>query len=333
MESKSQDAIKLDSPIDPLYLSPLTFLTPFGIYHAPEWEKASIQSAMSSYSVNLSNESPHSAPSTSLPPSPAGASISDATPLSPRSVLAALNAHPNVSPQQLRQLIHSLALTIQTHASQHASQVAGLKNVISDLEENLGQVAERWDSPPEGYVRNDDLVPGFDIKQDGNWVHARFVRLHTGDPTCVHGLTGNEKPGEGPCSKPVYATPVRGHVPVALPSWFHHMLIGRTTHFKKLRNAAHATNNFGIITNISRFRQDHDILRQLIQEQDMLAAELELIHEHLGLTRGRLEAANAPQLVGQLEWEEDRRPDAIPYTPKQRHGRFTAPPTFPNPTA
>src|SRR5882672_390247 len=317
MESESQDIIELDSPIDPFYLSPLTFLTPFGIYHTPEWEKASIQAAMSARSINLSTESPASVPSASLPPSPAGATLSDATPLSPRSVLATLDAHPNVSAQQLRQLVHSLALTIQTRASQHASQVAGLKNIIADLEENLGQVAERWDSPPEGYVRNNDLVPGFDIIQDGNKVRAHFVRLHTGDPTCVHGLTGNEKPGEGPYSKPVYATPVRGHVPVALPSWFHHMLIGRTTHFEKLCNAALALNNFGIIADISQFHQDHNILRQLLQEQDMLSAELELVRERLGLTRGRLEAANAPNLVGQLEWEEDRRPDAaVPFTPK-----------------
>src|SRR5712672_3077862 len=330
MESKSQNTIKLDSPIDPFYLSPLTFLMPFGIYHTPEWEKASIQSAMSSYSVNLSNESPKSGPSTSLPPSPAGASISDATPLSPRSVLAALDAHPDVSAQQLWQLVHSLALTIQTRASQHASQVAGLKNVIADLEENLGQVAERWDSPPEGYVRNnDDLIPGFDIQQDGNLVRARFVHLHTGDPTCVHGLMGNEKPGEGPYSKPVYATPVCGLVPVALPSWFHHMLIGRTAHFKKLRNAALTTNNFGIIADISRYRQDHDVLRQLIQEQEMLSAKLELIRERLGLTRGRLEATNAPNLIRQLEWEEDRRAEPVPYTPKQRQGRFATAPPFP----
>src|SRR5712672_394029 len=286
---------------------------------------------MSARSINLSTESPASPPSASLPSSPAGASVPDVTPLSPRSVLAALDAHPDVSATHLRQIVHSLALTIQTCASQHASQVAGLKNVIADLEENLGQVADRWDSPPEGYVRNnDDLVPGFDIRQDGNLVRARFVRLHTGDPTCVHGLTGNEKPGEGPYSKPVYATPVRGLVPVGLPSWFHHMLISRTSHFEKLRNAAHTTNNFSIIADISRFRQDHDILRQLIQEQDMLSAELELVRERLGLTRGRLEAADAPTVVGQLEWEEDRRPDAIPYTLKQCHSRFTTAPPFPS---
>src|SRR5882672_7185315 len=322
MESESQDVSKLDSPIDPFCLSPLTFLTPFGLYHAPDWEKASIQAAMSTRSINLSTESPASIPSVSLPPSLAGASLNDVTPLSPRSVLAALDAHPDVSAQQLRQLVHSLALTIQTCASQHASQVAGLKNVIADLKENLGQVAERWDSPPEGYVRNDDLVPGFDICQDGNLVRARFVHLHTGDPTCVHGLTGNEKPGEGPYSKPVYATPVCGLVPVALPSWFHHMLISRSARFEKLRNAVLITNNFGVIADVSRYRQDHDLLRQLVQEQEMLSAELELIRERLGLTRGRLKAADAPNLVGQLEWQEDRRGEPIPYTPKQRSGRF-----------
>src|SRR5882757_829010 len=284
---------------------------------------------MSARPISVSTDSPASVPSASLPSSPAGASISDATPLSPRSVLAALNAHPDVSAPQLRQLVHSLALMIQTRASQHASQVAGLKNVIADLEENLGQVAERWDSLPEGYLHNDDLVPSFDIKQDGNWVRARFVRLHTGDPTCVHGLTGNEKPGEGPCSKPIYAMPVRGLVPVALPSWFHNMLIGRTACFEKLRNAAHNTNNFGVIADVSRYRQDHDLLRQLVQEQEMLSAELELIRERLGLTRGRLEAADAPNLVGQLEWEEDRRAEPIPYTPRQKSGRFATAPPFP----
>src|SRR5712671_934086 len=286
---------------------------------------------MSARPSNLTTESPISVTSASLPSSPAGASLTDAMPLSPRSVLAALDAHPDVSATQLRQLIHSLALTIQTRASQHASQVARLKNVIADLEENLGQVAECWDSPPEGYVRNDDLVPGFDIRQDGNLVRARFIHLHTGDPTCVHGLTGNEKPGEGPYSKPVYATPVRGLVPVALPSWFHHMLIGRSAHFEKLRNAALATNNFGVIADVSRYCQDHDVLRQLVQEQEMLSAELELVRERLGLTHGRLEATNAPNLVGQLEWEEDRRAEPIPYTPRQKSGRFATVPPFPTP--
>jgi len=61
----------------------------------------------------------------------------------------------------------------------------------------------------------------------------------------------------------------------------------------------------------------------------MLSAELELVRERLGLTRVDSKAANAPNIIGQLEWEEDRRPDAIPYTPKQCHGRFTAPPSFP----
>src|SRR5712675_3536467 len=113
---------------------------------------------MSARSINLSTESPASPPSNSLPPSPAGASIPDASPLSPRSVLAALDAHPDIPATQLRQLVHSLALTIQTRASQHAAQVAGLKNTIADLKENLGQVAERYNAPPDGYVRNDGLV-------------------------------------------------------------------------------------------------------------------------------------------------------------------------------
>src|SRR5712671_4053398 len=116
MESESSDIVKLDSPIDPFLLSPHTFLMPFGNYHAPDWERASIRAAMSSYLVNLSNELPRSPPTASLPSSPGGATVVDASPLSPRTILAALDSHPNIPAAQLRHLVHSLALTIQTRA-------------------------------------------------------------------------------------------------------------------------------------------------------------------------------------------------------------------------
>jgi len=140
---------------------------------------------MSSYSINLSNESPAPPASNSLPSSPGGASVAEVSPLSPRTILAALDAHPDIPATQLRKLVHSLALTIQTRASQHASQVAGLKNTIADLEENLGQVAKCYNAPPDGYVCNDGLVPNFEVLQDSNSTHVRFVRLHAGDPTRV----------------------------------------------------------------------------------------------------------------------------------------------------
>jgi len=63
----------------------------------------------------------------------------------------------------------------------------------------------------------------------------------------------------------------------------------------------------------------------------MLSAELELIRERLGLARGRLKAADAPNIIGQLEWEEDRRTEPIPYTPRQKSGRFATAPPFPAP--
>jgi len=273
---------------------------------------------MSSYSINMSAESPNSIPS-----SPTGASIADVSPLSPHTILAALDGHPDIPASQLHQLIHGLALTIQTHASQHAAQVARLKNTIAELEDRVSTFIEHATDPPEGYQYNDGLVPDFDILQEGNAVRARYIHLHNGDPTKVWGLTSSEKPGEGPFSKSVYATPVAGLVLVALPSWFHAMLIGRTTQFEKLRNAAIKANNLGIIADVSRYHQDHDALRQLIQEQDMLSAELDLIQERLGLMCRRLKSANTPNIVGQLEWEEERRIEQpLPFTPKQRQGRF-----------
>jgi len=107
-------------------------------------------------------------------------------------------------------------------------------------------------------------------------------------------------------------------------------MLNRSDHpLEKLRNAALALNNFGIIADISRFPADHNVLHQLLQEQDMLSPNPNSFG-NASAYEGQLEAANAPHLVGQLEWEEDRRPDAIPYTPKQRHGRFTGRPVFPS---
>src|SRR5712672_1060571 len=162
---------------------------------------------MSSYSINMSAESPNSIPSL-----PTGASIADVSPLSPHTILAALDGHPDIPASQLHQLIHSLALTIQTHASQHAAQVARLKNTIAELEDRVSTFIEHATDPPEGYQYNDGLVPDFDILQEGNAVRARYIHLHNGDPTKVWGLTSSEKPGEGPFSKSVYATPVAGLV-------------------------------------------------------------------------------------------------------------------------
>jgi len=319
MQSTSLHVIKLDSPIDPLYLSPHTFLTPFGLYHMPHWEKASIKAAlMSSYSVNMSAESPNSIPSL-----PAGASVADVSLLSPCTILAALDGHLDIPATQLCQLIHGLALTIQTCASQHAAQVAGLKSTIAKLEDRVSTFIEHATDPPKGYQYNDGLIPDFDILQDGNTVHACYIHLHDRDPTKVWGLMGSEKPGKGPYSKSVYATPVAGLVPVTLPSWFHAMLIRRTTRFKKLRNAAIKANNLGIVADISHYHQDHNALCQLIQEQDMLSAKLDLVQERLGLTHGWLESANAPNIIGHLEWEEEWRiKQLLPFTPKQRQGHF-----------
>src|SRR5712672_2939100 len=127
----------------------------------------------------------------------------------------------------------------------------GLKSTIAELEDRVLTFIEHKTNPPEGYQYNNGLVPDFNIQQDGVAIHARYVRLHDGDPTKVWGLTRSKKPGEGPYSKSVYATPVTGLVPVALPSWFHAILIGCLTCFEKLQNGAIKANNLGIITDVS----------------------------------------------------------------------------------
>jgi len=102
------------------------------------------------------------------------------------------------------------------------------------------------------------------------------------------------------------------------------MLIGRTTWFKKLRNAAIKANNLGIITDISHYHQDHNALCQLIQEQDMLSAKLDLVQERLGLTHGWLESANAPNIIGHLSGKRSGGSSNCFLSPQSK-GRDTLP--------
>ena len=78
--------------------------------------------------------------------------IDEQTPLSPRTMDAVLSAQ-EPSPNDLRQIARSLAITLQTRTNNHKKEVQCLQDRVDDLE---GQAAcdEAFATPPPGYVEN-----------------------------------------------------------------------------------------------------------------------------------------------------------------------------------
>src|SRR6266566_2945176 len=102
--------------------------------------------------------------------------IEEPTLLSPRTMDAVLTAQ-EPSPDDLRQIARSLAITLQNRTTNHKKEVQRLQDCIDDLE---GQAAcdETFGTPPPGYVENSpDRAPGLLIPStDGLWQEAKFVR-------------------------------------------------------------------------------------------------------------------------------------------------------------
>src|SRR6266576_6735553 len=102
--------------------------------------------------------------------------IEEPTLLSPRTMDTILSAQ-EPSPDDLRQIARSLAITLQNRTNNHKKEVQRLQERVDDLE---GQAAcdEAFETPPPGYIENSpDRAPGLLIPStDGLWQEAKFVR-------------------------------------------------------------------------------------------------------------------------------------------------------------
>jgi hypothetical protein len=180
-------------------------------------------------SQNLESSSPKSASSYAVP------HVTRA-PLSPRSTASLLAANTHIPEETMCQIAAGLLRTIEERESAHSTEIWELREKLLRLEELVGD--EDSDEPPEGYIRNNSKIPNFDIPMDdGLYLPAKWIKLHSGDYTKAFGLTGKELSTEAPYSMEIYTSPdVRlNEVPEPLPLWVQTIIEGRTATFKSLR--------------------------------------------------------------------------------------------------
>jgi hypothetical protein len=177
-------------------------------------------------------------PDTSSPKSASSYAVPHVTgaPLSPCSTASLLAANTHIPEETMRQITAGLLRTIEERESTHNTKIWELREKLLRLEELVGD--EDSDEPPEGYIRNNGKIPNFDIPMDnGLYLPARFIKLHSRDYTKAFGLTGKELSTEAPYSMEIYASPdIRlNEIPKLLPLWVQTIIEGRTATFEALR--------------------------------------------------------------------------------------------------
>ena len=86
-----------------------------------------------------------------------------------------------------------------------------------------------------------------------------------------------------------------------LPAWFYHTLTSPSTAFHTLRQAVHDLDNWGVETDLDRYRDLKDTLCQSLAEAKKHQADTDRYRITKGLCKARLEAAHAASSLVHME--------------------------------
>jgi hypothetical protein len=241
-----------------------------------------------------------------------------------------LAANPHVPEETMRQIAAGLLRTIEEHESAHNAKVWELHKKLLCLEELMGD--EDSDEPPKGYVRNNGKIPNFDIPMDnGLYLPAKWVKLHSRDYTKALSLTSKEFSAKTPYSMEIYASPniCLNKVPEPLPLWVQTIIEGCTATFEALHQAAIELEDWGIVADLTCARDIYLKAQEMELQQDQIEADLTLLQEKYVLAHGRLELARVLKrlacqqyLVPAVLQDDKNFPRVPPKGKNVKRGRF-----------
>lgn len=155
--------------------------------------------------------------------------------------------------------------------------------------------------PPEGYQRNSSGHPSLLIPHNNGLFRPAYwiKQLNNGKAAMLD--------KEGDYAHP-YITDIYSasrydatHPYSPIPAWFRQLLAGPSVLFDQLRDAAADLDDWGVLADILRFRQQDDKLGQLYAIIEQRQAELDGLKLARSITQSRLEAAQVHLQLGELE--------------------------------
>jgi hypothetical protein len=270
---------------------------------------------MSDASVNLSIESPMEDATTwdndiALPVPPrlsntALQSVTLAPPISPRSALVLLDAHPEIDPDALRSIAWGLTVTMQQRDAYYAQQRRHNEQHIKDLEKRIGGYKEIFDSAPEGYEENNGRLPHFSIPVgEGMYRSAKYIKQLEGG--WVAGFTEEDRPHSTPHIIELYASPSYTNLDTTddpaepMPVWFCRILFGHAALYSTLQKAVLELDDWGLYAEITRHRAYDIELSTILGQIKRLQLDAEVICFSRELCEGRLTATHTYKRLNRL---------------------------------
>jgi len=181
------------------------------------------------------------------------------------------------------------------------------KNTELDLRKDLRAVEVRLEKyegdnePPAGYQRNNRDHPSLVVPfADGLFRPAYWIKQLDDGKVAMLDKEGDHS---NPYVTNIYSAPRfdDAHPFQPIPSWFRQLLTGPSALFDQLRDAASELDDWGVLADIIRFREQDDEIALLNARLDKYQAELDAVKLVRSITQSRLEAAQIHLQLGHME--------------------------------
>jgi len=205
--------------------------------------------------------------------------------------------------------------TLKKQELNHQEETKKLIREHEEAEERLDHLHDA----PDGYIENNGQAPGFVIPtRNGEYKPAYYIKkLPEGR---VAGHPESYTKGDVPFIADSFALPLRGSMPSApIPNWLLAILTGTASQFEALVYAARQHDDWGIEADIQRVRAADDQTAVICRCIQQLWAEQGVAEQQQELAMFRLEQAQLPHLVQQLQGLAGR-----PRERKDQHINFKA---------
>jgi hypothetical protein len=209
----------------------------------------------------------------------------------------------------VRAVTYGLASTIHARDVSHHLETENLKRDNATLQERLDaltviQAAQESRSMevdrPEGYIANAGYVDHLVPTKTGMLVRAKWVKLR--DDGSVE-LLASGNPEEEPYVVSLYASPdYTSTDPVEpLPGWFTYLINGPAAEYHAFRDAVGRLDKWEYLAEVERIRRYAERRREILNEVELLNAELQYNDDKFAACRHRIEAARIPDMVHGFE--------------------------------
>jgi hypothetical protein len=249
-------------------------------------------------------------PAVTTPTTPTNEFQTTFPPVSPTSVLSIFQIIEAQGVSDLvRAVTYGLASTIHARDVTHHLETENLKRDNAALQERVDalttlQAAQESGSMeidrPEGYVANNGYVDHLVPIDDGTLVRAKWVKLR--DDGATELLSGRSR-DEEPYVVNLYASPdYLSSDPVEpLPGWFSYLINGPAAEYHAFRDAVGRLDKWEYLAEVERIRRYAEKRREILNEVELLNAELQYNDDKFAACRHRIEAARIPDMVHGFE--------------------------------